>query len=113
MAKKNSGGRSLGAWAFLVGVILAVFFGYLGNLNNTLALTLVLIGLAVGFLNVSESEVSSFLMSGAVLIVASAFGGAALSIVPVVDRIFGALMMIFVPAVIVVAVKHVFVMSRN
>jgi uncharacterized membrane protein len=113
MAKKNSGGRSMGAWAFLIGVILALIFGFMGELSSTLVWILVIIGLIVGFMNVSEREVSSFLMSGAVLIIASAFGGNSLSVIPAADRIVGALMVIFVPAVIVVAVKHVFVMAKD
>jgi uncharacterized membrane protein len=113
MAKKSSGGRSMGAWAFLIGVILAVIFGFMGELSSTLVWILVVIGLIVGFMNVSEREVSSFLMSGAVLIIASAFGGSALTVIPAADRIVGALMVIFVPAVIVVAVKHVFVMAKD
>ncbi|MDP4039790.1 MAG: hypothetical protein Q8P57_04390 [Candidatus Pacearchaeota archaeon] len=113
MASKKSGGSAFGGWAFLIGVILAVIFGLLGSLSTTMVWVLVVIGLIVGFLNISDTEVNAFLMSGAILIIASAFGGGALSVIPIIDRILMALMAIFVPAVIVVAVKHVFSMARN
>jgi len=120
MVKKNmdapirrSSGSALGGWAFLIGVILAVVFGFMGDLTTAMLWILVLIGLVVGFLNISDKEVEAFLMSGAILIIASAFGGGALSVIPVVDRILGALMVIFVPAVIIVAVMHVFSMARR
>ena len=53
MAKKsNMGGLigSLGGWAFLVGVILAVILGVLGPVSGTwLIVLVVMVGLAVGY----------------------------------------------------------------
>ena len=113
MPMRKSSGSALGGWAFLIGVILAAVFGIMGNLTRTMDLILVLIGLIVGFLNISDKEVEAFLMSGAVLIIVSAIGGDALSVIPAAERILSALMVIFVPAVIIVAVMHVFSMAKN
>ena len=52
-------------------------------------------------------------MSGLVLIIASAFGGDVLSAVPKAGPIFDALLVLFVPATIVVAVKNVFAIARD
>jgi hypothetical protein len=76
-------------------------------------MALVIIGLLVGLLNVTGRETTSFLMSGLVLIIASAFGGDVLSPVPYAGPIFDALLVLFVPATIVVAVKNVFSIARD
>ncbi len=108
------GGNQLGGWAFLAGVLLAVIFGMFG-VGAEFVWVLVLIGLLVGLLNVTEKETNSFLMSGAVLIIASAFGGEILGSITYVDlgSVFNMLLAIFVPATIVVAVKHSFELARN
>ena len=110
MASKRN---KIGSWAFLIGVILAVILGAMGGLNSTWTLVLVLIGLVVGLLNIADEETTPFLMAGAVLIIASRFGGEVLSNVSYVGPIFDALLVIFVPATIIVAVKHVFTLARH
>ena len=104
---------AVGRWAFLAGVVLAVVLGILGPVTGTWAMILVVIGLAVGLLNVADKEVMHFLMSGAVLILASALGGNVMSSLPYAGSILDALLAIFVPATIIVAVKNVFTLARN
>jgi len=113
MAKKSGGANRLGSWAFLIGVVLAVLLGLFGPLSQTWILILVVLGLIVGFLNVTEEETQPFLFSGTVLIIASAFGAGVLDIVPTFSNIFSAILAIFVPATIIVAIKHVFSLARN
>lgn len=110
MAKK---GNKLGAWTFLIGLIIAVIVGLFGQLGNTGLMLLVVLGLIVGLLNIADEEVTPFLMSGAVLIIASAFGGNVLSSVPYVSGIFNALLALFVPATIIVAIKNVFSLAKH
>lgn len=112
MAKKNSV-DVLGRWAFLIGVILAVVLGARGPVVGTGATTLVVIGLVVGLLNVGDKEVAPFLMSGIVLIIASALGGNLMGDLPYVGSVLDALLVIFVPATVIVAVKNVFSLARN
>jgi len=111
MAKK--GGNQLGSWAFLIGLVVAVVVGLFGQLGSGWLTALVVIGLLVGLLNVADRETTPFLMSGVVLIIASAFGGDALSHVLYAGDIFNALLVLFVPATIVVAIKNVFALARN
>jgi len=107
--KKRSGrGRKIGRWAFLVGVVLAVVFALIGKMTSDVVAILVAIGFIVGLLSVGEKEAQPFLMSGAVLIIASAFGQNAILAFPILERMFSALLVIFVPATIVVAVRNVF-----
>lgn len=110
---KQGGIDMLGRWAFLIGVILAVVLGFLGPVTGTWAMVLVIIGIIVGLLNVGDREVMPFLMSGAVLIIASALGGNLLGNLDYVGSVLDALLAIFVPATVIVAVKNVFSLARN
>lgn len=112
MAKSLMKKGVIGGWAFLIGVVLAVIFGFIG-MNETVALILMIIGLVVGFLNVTGDESTPFLMSGAVLVIVSSLGGNAFSSVNWLAGIFNALLAIFVPATIIVAIKNVFNLARN
>jgi hypothetical protein len=112
--KKRKG--VVGSWAFLIGVIIALVLGLLvtdPSWRAALTTVLVIIGLVVGLLNVTETETTPFLMSGAVLIIASGLGQNSLSTVTWVGGILDALLAIFVPATIIVAIKNVFTLARN
>ena len=111
---KTRGVDVLGKWAFLIGMLLAVVLGlFFSPISEAGLMVLIVIGLIVGLLNVGDKEVTPFLMSGAVLIIASAFGGNVMSSVPFVGSVFDALLAVFVPATIIVAIKNVFSLARN
>ncbi len=110
---KKRGNNGLSGWAFLIGVILAVILGFMGLLNATWTWILVVIGLIVGFLNIADRETEPFMMAGIVLIIASAFGGTALTAVSQLNDVLQALLLIFVPAVVIVAIRHAFIMARG
>ncbi len=107
--------KSFGAWAFLFGVILAVILGLVsqGTLNALWTWILVLIGLVVGLLNVTEKEVTPFMMAGAVLVIVSSLGSAVMDSVPLLNGILMAMLALFVPATIVVAIKSVFALAKD
>ena len=110
---KTKGINVVGKWAFLIGVILAVVLGLFDPVMGNWAIVLVIIGLIVGLLNVTDKEVAPFLMSGAVLIIASALGGSLMSDMPYVGAVLDALLAVFVPATVIVAIKNVFSLARN
>jgi len=111
MAKSNN---IVGSWAFLIGLILAVLIGLVSDLNtpNTVYI-LVVIGVIVGLLNIADEETSPFLLSGAVLIIASSMGSNILGTVPVLKSILNALLALFVPATVIVAIRNVFTLARR
>ncbi len=111
MAKHNE--NMIGGWAFLIGVVLAIVFALFGVLSPTVSWILIVIGLVVGFLNIADEEATPFLMSGAVLIIASAFGQNAIQVSAILSRVLSALLMIFVPATIVVAIRNTFSLARR
>ncbi len=114
MAKKKVVGNfHAGKWAFLLGVLLAMIFASLGTMRPEVVSVLVVIGLIVGLLNVNSEEVRAFLLSGIALIIASAFGQNSIGVFPILERMLDALLIIFVPATIVVAIKNVFTIAAN
>ena len=52
-------------------------------------------------------------MAGTVLVIVSALGSSVLGSMPVVSRMLAAILMLFVPATIIVALKSVFSLARN
>ncbi|MDO8467417.1 MAG: hypothetical protein AABX48_00060 [Nanoarchaeota archaeon] len=111
MAKKL--GNMIGGWAFLIGVVLAIIFGFLGNVSTTITYILIAVGLIVGLLNVTSEEATPFLMSGTVLIIASFFGQVVVATIPQLQGILGALLLVFVPATILVSIRNVFNLARR
>lgn len=111
---RNNKGNLIGSWAFLIGVIIAVILGLIGSgiISQSVLTVLVVIGLIVGLLNIADEETSPFLLSGAVLIIAGSLGGGALGTIGALDRVLDALLAIFVPATIIVAIKNVFALAR-
>ena len=111
--------KLIGSWAFLIGVVLALVVGIVAGSGKVELMTpaitwvLVALGIIIGLLNISGKENSGFLMSGIIMILASIFGANLMSAAPQVSSILIALMMLFVPAVIVVATKNVFNIAKN
>lgn len=114
----------IGAYAFLIGVILAVLVGILQeslDVAKTSSLPyalLVLLGIAVGFFNFNDKDSFTFLVASLSLVIVSGFGQTALiyvSTVPILSSlssVLAALMVMFVPATIIVALKTVFSISK-
>lgn len=118
MATKKKTGSLIGSWAFLIGVILAVLLAFV-EMAPWMALVLVIVGLIVGLLNITSHEAMGFLTAAAVLVIVTSLGGTGLEAVPqnwVIDalqRMFNALMLVFVPATIIVALRAVFALAKN
>jgi hypothetical protein len=121
--------NSLGAWAFLIGVVLAVFIGVLASFISISALQiyssviyaiLLILGLVVGFsIKVTRKDAQTFLITSAILVVVSKFGmesvlGSLLGIGVgnIASTTFAALLALFVPATIVVALKTLFGLAK-
>ena len=108
------GKNLIGAWAFLVGVVLALVIGLLGLASVNWTIALVILGIIVGLLNVGGAELKEFMLAGTVLVVISAFGGQTyLGTVPYIGDILQALLSLFIPATVVVALKAVFALAKH
>jgi hypothetical protein len=115
MAKIGKAKALLGSWAFLIGVILAVILGsgLLWELSSMWLGVLVVIGIIVGLFNITDKEVMPFLLSGAVLVIVSSQGQMVMGDIPMLNGILSALLAIFVPATIIVAIKNVFSLAKS
>jgi len=118
----------IGAWAFLLGVIIAFVIGIaaaflpMSTLNEhttEIYSTLIILGLIVGFMNVNAKDAQTFMFAGTVIVIASKFGMDSVSgsligfsITDFVRTVFSALLTLFVPATIVVALKTGFSISK-
>ncbi len=113
----------IGAWAFLVGIIISIAVGiFAGSKINPFILgILAVLGLIVGYF-VAEKDVQTFLLASVSLVIVSYAGisGVVLSaalggidIGRILSSVLGALLVYFVPATIVVALKTMFAISRS
>jgi hypothetical protein len=125
-AKENN----FGAWVFLIGVVLAVVIGITTSkffsieniraFSSIIYTVLVVLGVIVGFsINVSRKDSQTFLMAGTILVIVSRFGMESVrgsligvGVVDVVGSTFGALLALFAPATIIVALKTVFSVTK-
>ncbi len=105
------GGR-LGAWAFIIGVILAIIFGFIG-ITSTISWLLLVLGIIVGLLNITDKEVQPFLLAGVVLVIVGQFGGSVFSTISAINGIFNAMIQLFAPATVIVALKSVFSLAKK
>ncbi len=114
------------AWIFLTGVILAVVIGIavtffipiskIATYSSPIYAVLVVLGIIVGIkTNVSGKDSQTFLISSAILVIVSKFGMESvvgsligIGIGDLVSSVFGALLVLFVPATIIVALKTLF-----
>lgn len=111
MPKKK--GSLIGAWAFLIGLLLAVIFGFVSIEGSWLVWILLILGIIVGLLNVTDKEVKPFLFAGTVLVIISALSGNVFATVPYLSTIFANILTLFVPATVIVALKSVFVLAKR
>jgi len=106
-------GSTVGSWAFVIGVIMALVLGVFGPLSTLMTTLLMLLGLIVGFLNVTQRESKTFLLAAVSLVIVSNFGRTSLETIEVLVNMLNALMVLFVPATIIVALKTVFVAAKK
>jgi hypothetical protein len=103
----------IGSWAFVIGIVIAIVLGLLGNLSGIWVIVLIFFGLVIGLLNITKEETTSFLISGTVLVIVSALGGNFFYNVEILANILGTLLVIFVPAVVIVAIRSIFNLAKD
>jgi hypothetical protein len=104
----------IGFLAFLIGIILAIVAGIFWPENTIVILILLILGIIIGFLNVSDKETLPFLVATIALIVV---GGVfapitALSIGEILDQILRLVAALMAPAAIIIAVKSLYTLAK-
>lgn len=119
----------IGAWAFLFGIILAVSTGFLsaGKASPLVLIILAVLGIVISFF-VAEKNVQTFLLASVSLVIVSFAGIQGLvssatvfgvntvtgvNIGRIGVSILGALLVLFIPSTIIVALKTVFSLARS
>jgi hypothetical protein len=125
-------GKKFGEWAFLVGILIALIIGLVvGDIHQLIedaksgkatgytgwaVLLLVVLGLFVGLLNITEKESTSFLIASAALLLIGT-AGETLVVIPVIGKplvgIVKAISVFVVPATIVVALKSIKSLAKD
>ena len=120
----------IGAWAFSIGILIAIVVGisassflslsFITTYSSQIYAILVLLGLIVGFfINVSRSNATLLLLSGAVLVIVSKFGMESVTgtiigigVGNIVSSTFSALLTLSVTATLIIAIKTLFSTAR-
>jgi len=113
-SKKNF----IGAWAFLIGVILAIALGLFSAYFDATAYKVILgilivLGIVIGLLNIKGKESSKFLLVSVALVIVAYMGQGVLIIIPQIGKILSALLVVFIPATIIVALKVIFELAKD
>ena len=119
MAEKTKGVlERIGEIAFIICVILAIMAGIVWPANGGITLVLVILGLIVGFINISETETTPYLVAAIALIVAGTAGFGVMDTIirglgTAIDNILNYIGAFVAPAAVIVALKAVWSMARG
>ena len=109
--------KLIGKWAFVIGLVIAVLASFLTGYATYTALVLFLLGLVVGFLNISEKDSNKFLLAAIALLTGGIASMSAISLFGVVSTYVVAILGSFVAfvgaAALVVAIKAIFETGKN
>ena len=110
----------IGEWAFFIGVILAIIVGFVVGSPSTagypaaVAATLVILGILVGLLNISEKETTAYLVAAITMLTAST--AAKFSIIlfgNYLTAILENISLFVAPGAVIVALKAIITLSKD
>jgi len=108
--------KKLGHYLFLAGVVIAILAGIVTDVMETsiVVTVLLILGVIVGFLNITHKETGTFLIASIVLMVA---GVAPVSMIPGIGVYLQAILLNIVtfvaPAALVVALKVIYKLAEK
>ena len=108
----------IGKWAFTIGLIIAIIATFMTGVvsASTILLILFILGLIVGYLNISEKQLTKFLLATIALILLGVGSISALSIIGTIsgylNSILANLIAFVSAAALVVALKSIYVTSK-
>ena len=104
----------LGHGSFLVGFLLAIFAGLMPSLQNLkIVWVIVILGLVVGFLNITAEETAEFLLAGISLVICAGAANMFLPLGLIINSILNYIIAFVVPAALVVALKTIWVLAKD
>ncbi len=105
-----------GKWAFIIGIVLAILAGLVPQLQGSYIVTwlLVVLGLIVGFLNVTDKETQPYLLSAIALMVVGSAGITVFgSLGSIVQSVLGNIVAFVAPGALLVSLKTVWAISKD
>ena len=107
----------IGMAAFSVGLVMAIVYGVVSRDNASVILALVILGIIVGFLNITRREIALLLLTAVALIVVGNTGFTALNdlldgLGTSLDGIVSYLAAFMAPAAVVSAVRAMWAVAR-
>ncbi|MBW2967327.1 hypothetical protein KY362_02460 [Candidatus Woesearchaeota archaeon] len=110
--------HKVGHFAFVGGVLMAIIAGLLQTSSIFLLLGLLMLGVIVGFLNISAKEATPFLIAAIALLVAGTADFQPLDRIfsplgTVLNAIFSFIRIFVAPATIVVSLKSIIELARD
>lgn len=117
MAKQSSTSEKVGGWAFIIGAVIALILGALTVTANTpwVVGLLLILGLIVGLLNISDKEIVAFLVACiAFLVAASVFSttlGGVIGGFGWLERILDHIAVFVLPAMLVASLKAILALA--
>jgi len=105
------GMEKIGGWAFIIGLVIAILVGLFSSTSMVIVAVLVVLGLIVGFLNVTDKETVSFLIASIALMAA---GSANLGVLWAnLSNVLSNISIFVAPAAIIVAFKAIYALGSK
>jgi hypothetical protein len=106
--------RFIGFWAFVLGFIIAIVAGFVAPEKTWAVVVLIILGLIIGFLNISARETLLFLVATvALIVVGQVFAPlTVLSVGKYLDHILSYVATLMAPAAVVVSIKALWAISK-
>ena len=112
--------QKVGEWSFFACVIIAVLGGMFAPNNGGMTLALVILGIIVGIINITEKETTPYLIATIALIVAGTASfevldniTGAVAIGTRIDNVLNYISNFVAPAAVIVALKAVWGMAKS
>lgn len=107
--------ETIGRYSFILGVIIAILVAFAGvEYAESITMLLVILGIIIGFLNITEKEVYNFLIAAIALLLTGAAGlGELLVVGEYLGPILTNISTLIAPAVVIVALKAVYSLGKE
>ena len=104
----------IGFWAFIVGLIIAAVAGVIAPQNTAVIIVLLILGLIIGFLNITAKETTLLLVSViALVVVGNVFAPLkTIGIGAILGSILGLVATLMAPAAVIAAIKALWAIGK-
>jgi hypothetical protein len=111
---KGSVLSTIGFWAFIGGLVIAVVAGIISPQNTAIIVVLIILGLIIGFLNITAKEIMLFLVATiALIVVGNVFTPlTVLYLGKILGSILSYVATLMAPAAIVAAIKALWAVGK-